>query len=121
MTSRSFDAVLAMKLGPSPGHPDDQFALKVTRRIAAEELLQRSRWALLRNLARDLAALSLFAGALVIIARFLPPALPAGAVLSVATLLLALWLAVALSNRSGAACAKASVMQGSCNLPLRTT
>ena len=101
MTISSFDAVLAMELGPSLVPPGNKFALKVERRIAAEELLRRSRLALLRNLARDLAALALFAGALVMIARIMPPAVPSEAVVGTATLLIGLWFAVALSNWSG--------------------
>jgi hypothetical protein len=94
--SDDFDRLLAEALAPEPG-TDRRFVSAVTRRIAAEEVFARSRRALLRDLARELAAVAVLATALVVLAGVMggsaPEALLAGAIL-----LFGLWLTVTLSG-----------------------
>jgi hypothetical protein len=99
--SDDFDRLLAEALAPEPG-TDRRFVSAVTRRIAAEEVFARSRRALLRDLARELAAVAVLATALVVLAGVMGGSAPEALLLAGAIMLFGLWLAVTLSGaRSG--------------------
>ncbi len=96
--SDDFDRLLAEALAPEPG-TDRRFVNAVTRRIAAEEVFARSRRALLRDLARELAAVAVLAPALVVLAEVMGGSAHKSLVLAGAILLFAIWLAATLSGR----------------------